>query len=105
MVKAMISAAEGEDRDAPIEGLGAPRAYLGLRGADLRRPVRALRGGTRQPRHFGDRRRAFHRRVTNDNERGLGGWNVADSVAYLKNGHNAISASTGIIAEEISRSS
>ena len=30
----------------------------------------------------------FAPNITNDNERGLGGWSVADIVAYLKNGHN-----------------
>ena len=47
----------------------------------------------------------FAPNITNDNQRGLGGWSVADIVAYLKNGHNASSASTGIMAEEISLSS
>jgi mono/diheme cytochrome c family protein len=47
----------------------------------------------------------FAPNITNDNERGLGGWSVADIVAYLKNGHNPASASTGIMAEEITLSS
>jgi mono/diheme cytochrome c family protein len=47
----------------------------------------------------------FAPNITNDNERGLGGWGVADIVAYLKNGHNPTSASTGIMAEEITLSS
>ena len=47
----------------------------------------------------------FAPNITNDNERGLGGWSVADIVAYLKNGHNPTSASTGIMAEEITLSS
>jgi mono/diheme cytochrome c family protein len=47
----------------------------------------------------------FAPNITNDNERGLGGWSVADIVAYLKNGHNSTSASTGIMAEEITLSS
>ena len=47
----------------------------------------------------------FAPNITNDAERGLGGWSVADIVAYLKNGHNSTSASTGIMAEEITLSS
>jgi mono/diheme cytochrome c family protein len=47
----------------------------------------------------------FAPNITNDTERGLGGWIVADIVAYLKNGHNSTSASTGIMAEEITLSS
>jgi mono/diheme cytochrome c family protein len=47
----------------------------------------------------------FAPNITNDNERGLGGWSVADIVSYLKAGHNAITASTGIMAEEITLSS
>jgi mono/diheme cytochrome c family protein len=47
----------------------------------------------------------FAPNITNDNERGLGGWSVADIVAYLKSGHNSTSASTGIMAEEITLSS
>jgi mono/diheme cytochrome c family protein len=47
----------------------------------------------------------FAPNITNDNERGLGGWSVADVVAYLKNGHNPTTASTGIMAEEITLSS
>jgi mono/diheme cytochrome c family protein len=47
----------------------------------------------------------FAPNITNDNKRGLGGWSVADIVAYLKNGHNPTTASTGIMAEEITLSS
>jgi mono/diheme cytochrome c family protein len=47
----------------------------------------------------------FAPNITNDHERGLGGWSVADIVAYLKNGHNPTTASTGIMAEEITLSS
>jgi mono/diheme cytochrome c family protein len=47
----------------------------------------------------------FAPNITNDDERGLGGWSVADIVAYLKNGHNATTASTGIMGEEITLSS
>ena len=47
----------------------------------------------------------FAPNITNDNERGLGGWSVADIVSYLKTGHNPATASTGIMAEEITLSS
>jgi mono/diheme cytochrome c family protein len=47
----------------------------------------------------------FAPNITNDNERGLGGWSVADIAAYLKNGHNPTTASTGIMGEEITLSS
>jgi mono/diheme cytochrome c family protein len=47
----------------------------------------------------------FAPNITNDNVSGLGGWSVADIVSYLKSGHNAVSAATGIMAEEISLSS
>ena len=47
----------------------------------------------------------FAPNITNDNDRGLGGWSVADIVAYLKNGHNMTTASTGIMAEVITLSS
>ena len=47
----------------------------------------------------------FAPNITNDSERGLGGWSVADIVSYLKAGHNAVTAATGIMAEEISLSS
>jgi mono/diheme cytochrome c family protein len=47
----------------------------------------------------------FAPNITNDNERGLGGWSVADIAAYLKAGHNSASAATGIMAEEITLSS
>jgi mono/diheme cytochrome c family protein len=81
-----------------VEGLGhcgachTPKAKLG--GDDLTRAFQgfALQGW-------------FAPNITNDNQRGLGGWSVADIVAYLKNGHNAFSAATGIMAEEISLSS
>jgi mono/diheme cytochrome c family protein len=47
----------------------------------------------------------FAPNITNDNERGLGGWSVADIAAYLKTGHNTVAASTGIMGEEITLSS
>ena len=37
----------------------------------------------------------FAPNITNDNERGLGGWSVADIVSYLKTGHNAVSGRDG----------
>ena len=47
----------------------------------------------------------FAPNITNDSERGLGGWSVADIAAYLKNGHNPTTASTEIMGEEITLSS
>jgi mono/diheme cytochrome c family protein len=47
----------------------------------------------------------FAPNITNDSERGLGGWSIADIVGYLKNGDNMTTASTGIMAEEITLSS
>jgi mono/diheme cytochrome c family protein len=43
--------------------------------------------------------------ITNDNRRGLGRWSADDVVAYLKTGHNRISAATGPMAEEVALSS
>jgi mono/diheme cytochrome c family protein len=81
-----------------VEGLGhcgachTPKTQLG--GDDRAHPFQgsALQGW-------------FAPNITNDNERGLGGWAVADIVAYLKNGHNLTTGSTGIMAEEITLSS
>ncbi len=39
--------------------------------------------------------------ITNDDRRGLGHWSADDIVAYLKTGHNRITAATGPMAEEI----
>ena len=81
-----------------VEGLGhcgachTPKTTLG--GDDLNH---ALQGYKLQG--------WFAPNITNDNERGLGGWSVADIVSYLKAGHNAATAATGIMAEEISLSS
>ena len=81
-----------------VEGLGhcgachTPKTTLG--GDDLKH---AFQGYTLQG--------WFAPNITNDNERGLGGWSVADIVSYLKAGHNAVTAATGIMAEEISLSS
>jgi mono/diheme cytochrome c family protein len=43
--------------------------------------------------------------ITGDKRRGIGGWSVDDVVAYLKSGHNRISAATGPMAEEVTLSS
>ena len=42
--------------------------------------------------------------ITNDKARGIGSWSVEDAVAYLKNGHNRITAATGPMAEAVSLS-
>jgi mono/diheme cytochrome c family protein len=43
--------------------------------------------------------------ITNANSRGIGGWSVDDVIAYLKTGHNRVSAATGPMAEEVTLSS
>jgi mono/diheme cytochrome c family protein len=43
--------------------------------------------------------------ITNDTRLGLGGWAINDVVAYLKTGHNRVTAATGPMAEEITLSS
>jgi mono/diheme cytochrome c family protein len=43
--------------------------------------------------------------ITNDSRRGLGGWAVDDIAAYLKTGHNRITAATGPMGEEVTISS
>jgi mono/diheme cytochrome c family protein len=81
-----------------VEGLGhcgachTPKTTLG--GDDL---THALQGYALQG--------WFAPNITNDNERGLGRWSVADIVSYLKSGHNPVTAATGIMAEEVSLSS
>jgi mono/diheme cytochrome c family protein len=47
----------------------------------------------------------FAPNITNDAARGLGRWSSDDVVAYLKTGHNRISAATGPMAEVVSLSS
>ena len=47
----------------------------------------------------------FAPNITNDTRLGLGGWSVDELVAYLKTGHNRVSAATGPMAEEVSLSS
>jgi mono/diheme cytochrome c family protein len=42
--------------------------------------------------------------ITNDKARGIGSWSVENAVAYLKNGHNRITAATGPMAEAVSLS-
>ena len=42
--------------------------------------------------------------ITNDERTGLGSWSADDIVAYLKTGHNRITAATGPMAEEIEHS-
>jgi mono/diheme cytochrome c family protein len=42
--------------------------------------------------------------ITNDDRVGLGRWSPEDVVAYLKTGHNRITAATGPMAEEIAQS-
>jgi mono/diheme cytochrome c family protein len=47
----------------------------------------------------------FAPNITNDNVAGLGTWSVDDLVAFLKTGHNRITAATGPMAEEIEHAS
>jgi mono/diheme cytochrome c family protein len=42
--------------------------------------------------------------ITNDKVRGLGGWSADEVIAYLKTGHNHITAATGPMAEAVSLS-
>jgi len=46
----------------------------------------------------------FAPNITNDTRVGLGGWSVDDVVAYLKSGHNRVTAATGPMAEAVSLS-
>jgi mono/diheme cytochrome c family protein len=39
--------------------------------------------------------------ITDDNAHGVGTWTVGDIVAYLKSGHNRMTAATGTMSEEI----
>jgi mono/diheme cytochrome c family protein len=43
----------------------------------------------------------FAPNITNDTTRGLGGWSPDEIVAYLKTGHNRVSAATGPMAEVV----
>jgi len=47
----------------------------------------------------------FAPNITSDSVKGLGNWSVDDIVAYLKTGHNRISAATGPMAEEVEHAS
>lgn len=47
----------------------------------------------------------FAPNITDDARRGLGRWSLDDIVAYLKTGHNRITAATGPMAEEVALSS
>jgi mono/diheme cytochrome c family protein len=47
----------------------------------------------------------FAPNITNDDGKGLGQWSIDDIVAYLKTGHNRITAATGPMAEEIEHAS
>jgi mono/diheme cytochrome c family protein len=43
----------------------------------------------------------FAPNITNDSRRGLGGWSIDDITAYLKTGHNRVTAATGPMAEAV----
>jgi len=47
----------------------------------------------------------FAPNITNDSRVGLGGWSAEDFVAYMKTGHNRVTAATGPMAEAVSLSS
>jgi len=47
----------------------------------------------------------FAPNITNDAQRGLGAWSAEDIATYLRNGHNAIAAATGPMADEVAHSS
>jgi mono/diheme cytochrome c family protein len=47
----------------------------------------------------------FAPEITSDETRGLGRWSIDDIVAYLRTGHNAFTAATGPMADEIAHSS
>jgi mono/diheme cytochrome c family protein len=47
----------------------------------------------------------FAPNITNDARQGLGSWSSDDIVAYLKTGHNRVSAASGPMAEEVAQSS
>jgi mono/diheme cytochrome c family protein len=68
-----------------------PKTFLGGDKTD-----RYLRGGLLQGWSAPD--------ITNDARVGLGAWSPAELVAYLKSGHNRVSAATGPMAEVISLS-
>jgi hypothetical protein len=43
----------------------------------------------------------FASNITNDATRGLGGWSPDEIIAYLRTGHNRVSAATGPMAEVV----
>jgi mono/diheme cytochrome c family protein len=80
-----------------VEGLGhcgACHTPKSLLGGD--KTARALQGGPVQG--------WFAPNITNDERQGLGGWSIADIVAYLETGHNRIAAATGPMGEVVSAS-
>jgi len=80
-----------------VEGAGhcgmchTPKNFLGADKASQRFNGYALQGW-------------FAPNITDDARRGLGGWSVADIVAYLKTGHNKTSAATGLMSETLNLS-
>jgi mono/diheme cytochrome c family protein len=73
---------------------GACHTPKSLLGGD--KTSEALRGSTLQGWFAPD--------ITDDQRTGLGSWSNDDIVAYLKSGHNRITAATGPMAEEIEHS-
>jgi mono/diheme cytochrome c family protein len=77
-----------------VEGAGhcsachTPRSFLGGE-----KSAKFLQGATLQG--------WFAPNITNDNKTGLGKWSDDNIVAYLKTGHNRLSAATGPMAEEV----
>jgi mono/diheme cytochrome c family protein len=79
------------------EGLGhcgACHTAKNMLGGD--KTSRALRGGELQG--------WYAPNLTGEPRVGLGGWSVDDVVAYLKTGHNSISAASGPMSEVVARS-
>jgi mono/diheme cytochrome c family protein len=68
-----------------------PKNFLGADEASQRFQGYALQGW-------------FAPNITDAARRGLGGWSVADIVAYLKTGHNNTSAATGLMSETLNLS-
>jgi mono/diheme cytochrome c family protein len=60
-------------------------------------------GTCHTPKSFlgGDKTAQSAPNITNDARTGLGGWSVEDVAAYLKTGHNRITAATGPMAEAV----
>ena len=80
-----------------VEGPGhcgmchTPKNFLGADEASQRFQGYALQGW-------------FAPNITDAARRGLGGWSVADIVAYLQTGHNKTSAATGLMSETLNLS-